>query len=216
MKTKRIVSIVTAAVIAVSAAGFSASAVDGVKIDEKNFPDNGFREYVSKKFDLDENGKLSKNEISEIKGINVRDTDVESFKGIEYFTELTELECGAKFIKELDLSENTKLMKLDCCLNSLKNLDLSKNTELTELTCSGNNIEILDLSENTKLTKLDCSSNLIKNINISNCTELVSLQCSYNKIEKLDVSGKVGLNYLDCEYNLLTELDVSDNIELTD
>ena len=46
--------------------------IDGnVQIDEINFPDAIFREYVETNFDKDQNGKLSGAEISNVKKIDI-------------------------------------------------------------------------------------------------------------------------------------------------
>ncbi len=83
----------------------------GVSIDETNFPDEVFRQYVSNTFDLNSDGYLSDteamykndeyyNQIS----IKVSSLDIQSLKGIEYFTYLDRLDCSNNQLTELDLS----------------------------------------------------------------------------------------------------------------
>ncbi len=66
------------------------NAVAAVQITEDNFPDEIFRNYVSKNFDSDNDGYLSSEEISKATKVDLNGTDnLESLKGIEYLTVLT-------------------------------------------------------------------------------------------------------------------------------
>ena len=105
----------------------------GIAIDETNFPSYYFRLYVSSELDSDNDGYLSDEEIAAVKKIEGGLKNFETLKGVEFFTELTELECYCCRLTELDLSKNTKLTYLDCSYNQLTSLDLSKNTKLTEV-----------------------------------------------------------------------------------
>lgn len=215
MKTKRIVSIAAAAVIFILAAGFSAFAADGVKIDEKNFPDDIFREYVSEEFDLDGNGELSKNEIAKAERIHVRNNVIKSLKGIEYFTELTTLNCEHNYdIGSIDLSKNTKLEFLACGKIGLTEIDLSKNKKLKWFDCYGNSLEKLDVSKNTELTYLACYANYLKTLDVTKNTKLVHLYCEKNRLKKLDLTKNKKLAWLNCGDNYFTTLDISKNTEL--
>ena len=84
----------------------------GVKIDESHFPDEHFRIYV-KQYDTDRNGYLSKKELDDVKIIDLP-RSVSSLKGIEYFKNLTSLDCSCMRLTSLDLSKNIKLTRLDC------------------------------------------------------------------------------------------------------
>ena len=112
----------------------------GIAIDETNFPDEYFRLYVSLNLDTDGNDYLSDTEIAAAKKIEGGMKNIYTLKGIEFFTELTELECYYNHLTELDLSKNTKLTYLDCSYNQLTKLDLSKNTLLNEVYIEDNYI----------------------------------------------------------------------------
>lgn len=211
------------------------AASSSIKIDAKHFPDKEFRKYV-KKFDTNWNGKLSKAERAKVKEIIVSDCRILNLKGIEYFTNLTKLDCSGALLtslnvskntnlkvlkcaslhglKSLNLSKNTKLTDLDCGFNQLKSLDVSKNTKLTWLTCTYNQLKSLDVSYNTDLEYLWCSSNQLESLDISKNTNLTNLWCSYNQLQNLDVSNNTELTYLVCTHNQLESLDVSKNINL--
>ncbi len=87
-------------------------------ISEAAFPDAAFRQYVSDQFDQDKDGVLTKTEREAVTEINVEDgyngVKIEDLTGIEYFPNLTKLNCSGNALTKLDLSANTKLEELNC------------------------------------------------------------------------------------------------------
>ena len=192
----------------------AAAQAEGVTIDETNFPDAAFREYVSN-FDLDPDNVLSPDEIKAVTIMLLVNCDITSLKGIEYFTALTYLYCPYNVLTELDVSKNTALTELRCSYNALTELDVTKNTALTTLDCSDNNLTALNVSQNTALTNLDCSRNALTELDVSQNTKLTSLICQNTALTALNVSKNTALTNLDCSHNDLTALDVSQNTALT-
>ena len=86
-----------------------------VVINETNFPDENFRDYVSDNFDTDENGTLSASEIAAVKSIDVSGSNVSDLTGIEHFSALRSLDTGDCWITNLDLSANAALEQLNSC-----------------------------------------------------------------------------------------------------
>ena len=211
----------------VTLAADSYTNTDEVEINTANFPDSTFRTYV-KTLDTDNSGKLSKDEINAVTKIDVSNKGIADLKGIEYFTELTQLECNGNELTSLDVSKNTALTKLICYSNQITKLDVSKNTALTNLSCSQNQLTSLnvstaliyldcyinqltslDVSGSTALTKLSCNDNQLETLNISGCTSLEEIYCDENRLTSLDVSGSTALITLRCRDNKLTSLYVS-------
>lgn len=187
-----------------------------ISIDEANFPDANFREYVSSQYDKNQDGALDEGEISEVMTMFIFDGNVTSLTGIEYFTALQILYCTGTQMTVLDLSHCTALTTLECFDNaSLATLDVSGCKALTSLNCNGNKITSLQLSELTALTSLNCSWNALTSLDVSMNTELQILYCGNNQLGQLDVTSNKLLVNLSCSDNLLTELDVSQNTELT-
>ena len=136
---------------------------DGIAIDEVNFPDENFRNYLlAQEYGAD--GVLTDMEIEEITEIYIVGRNVGSFKGIEHFKALEVLWCHNNHITTLDISQNTALTSLSCGGNQLTALDVSQNTKLTWLHCSPNLLTALDVSNNTELTSIDCFGNQIKGV----------------------------------------------------
>ena len=191
-----------------------------VKINSTNFPDKGFRKYISENIDLNKDGVLSKTEIKSVKTIYLGSASevggyiCKNLTGINIFTELQTLECAGNELTKLDVSKNSKLEYLSCGDNELTKLDVSKNTKLVKLDCNRNKLTKLDVSKNTKLEFVECGRNGIKELNVSKLTKLKELRCYVNKLTKLDVSKNVKLEILDCDSNNLTGLDLRKNTKL--
>ena len=172
-----------------------------VEINETNFTDETFRNYVSSNFDLSHNGKLEYKELISAAKINVNKMNIQSMKGVEYFTDLEQLRCKNNQISSINLSKNTLLNKLDITNNQLTTLDLSKNLVMEYLYVEGNQLTALDVSKNTALTELDCDDNQLTTLDVSKNTALTSLNCSNNQLTALNVSGCTALWLLDCYQN---------------
>ena len=142
--------------------------VGDIAINATNFPDKNFRDFLLKQsYGMD--GVITKEEIDEIKKMDVSGKEIESLKGIEFFTALTELICGYDRLTSLDVSKNTALISLECRYTQLTSLDVSKNTALTYLYCWDNHLlTSLDVSKNTALTTLFCDNNQLTSLDVSN------------------------------------------------
>lgn len=145
------------AVCCYTAAPVKAAETD-VPIDNMTFPDATFLKYVGK-FDKNGDGRLSESERNAVKEIVVNadsfnsQTKITSLAGIEYFPNLTVLECERNSLTSLNVTKNTKLQELNCDRNQLQSLDVSQNKELTKLQCRYNQLPGLDVTKNTNLQK---------------------------------------------------------------
>ena len=155
-----------------------------VDVNEKNFPDAAFRNYVSTLDANPTNGYLDEGEIDFTKRIEVSSMNITSLKGIEHFPALLYLKCDGNQLTDLDLSKNTALIELDCSNNKLTAIDVSNNTALTILDCYDNQLTALDVSKNTALEYLDCSNNKLTALDMTHNTSLEQLDCSGNNIRK--------------------------------
>ncbi len=147
--------------------------------------------------------------------INVQKKRIKSLQGIQYFTNLKDLNCVNNELKELDLSKNKILETLNCSFNLITKLDLRKNGNLNTLKCANNKLEELNMEKNEKLITLNCNNNLIREINLSKNTKLNFLIANNNKLEKLDLRGNPRLRCLQCNDNeKIKSLDISHNLFL--
>ncbi len=189
-------------------------------------PDLNFRKYCIEHFDTDKNGEVSYKEAKDATRIDVCTDDIETLKGIAFFTSLTYLRCyGTVYddsfvirngrLTSLDVSGQTELDTLDCSGNQLNSLNVSENTKLFLLNCAGNSLSTLDLSGISRLTDLDFKGNQVASIALSGNTALLRLDCSKNKLIALDVSRSVALKELNCSGNRIPVLDLSGNKEIS-
>ena len=173
-----------------------------VAIDEVNFPDATFREWLMTRYKWANDGLLTEKEIEEVTSIEV--VGANSLKGIELLPNLTSLKATRCYFEELDLSKNTKLVNLNLEEGKLKSIDLSKNTELVDLNLSENHLPSIDLSNNTKLKYLNFGNVTHKQLNaidLSKNTELEEVHLGHNKLTSLDLTGLKKLAYIDCHLN---------------
>ena len=187
-----------------------------VVLNATNFPDDNFRAYISNLTGVNVGSTISDAKLANVKNIDVNHRSISSLQGIEYFTELTELDCSNNQLTSLDVRWNTKLIDLNCNYNQLTSLDFGRNTKLERLRCLHNNLTSLSVSNNICLTVLYCLENQLTSLYLGNNTELTHLNCSSNQLTSLDVSKNTKLTSLDCSSNQLTSLDVTKNTELTE
>ncbi|MCH5330399.1 MAG: hypothetical protein J1E04_05475 [Alistipes sp.] len=180
----------------------------------KAFPDPNFRAYVLEQFDTNNNGVITREEALAVTKIDVYNCEIASLEGIQYFTNLTHLDCSSNQLTELNVSNNKALIYLECGGNQLTTLDISKNTVLKELGCWQNKLESLNLRNNPSLKNLRCNSNKIKNLDISKNLALEWFVCSTNELTTLDVSKHTKLKSLFCSNNKLSELNLTNNTKL--
>ena len=192
---KRLLSILLLCCMVLTLLPTAAFAAGDVDINETNFPDANFRQYVKDEFDKDKSDTLSADEIAAVEDIRPAHRDISSLTGVEHFTNL----------ERLNVQDNEKLTTLD----------LSKNTALVSLLCSNTNLTSLDTSHNTKLVFLECNEvSTLTSLNVSRNTELKQLSCRDNALTALDLTNNTALEKLDCGGNEFTTLDLSKNTSL--
>ena len=189
-----------------------------IAINEKNFPDENFRDYVAEEWDKNHDKYFSPSEIAAAKWItcdNLWDGQpIKSLKGIEYFTEIWELTCVYNDLTEIDLSHNKKLEYLNCHHNKLEKLDVSGLPLLERFYCGHNALPSIDVSKNEKLEDFDCQDNHLDTLDVSQNKELVELSCGTNNLTELDVRENKKLKELSCYESKLSNLDLRNQTEL--
>ena len=189
------------------------SAWADIEINETNFPDENFRNWLSSQT-YGSDGVLTDEEIAGVSEINVDSKGIQNLKGIEYFTALTKLSCQRNSLASFDISKNTLLTYLHCYSNGMTSLDVTNNTALTELDCKRNGLTSLDVTKNTALKVLNCSNNRLTLLDVTKNTALTELDYNYNQLTSIDVSKNTELTWLSSSHNQLTSLDVSKNTKL--
>ena len=133
-------------------------AVGDIEINEVNFPDAAFREYLRTgswkdplgeyKYDWDGDGILSSRELEMIREINVNgNQNITSLQGIEHFPKLWYLYCTNTSITSIDVNKNQEL----------RWLDVSNNRHLRFVYCDSNPILELRMNNVPELTGFSCN-----------------------------------------------------------
>ena len=130
-------------------------------INATNFPDKNFRNWLLEQ-EYGKDSFLTDEEIDGVTEMELYYMNIQSLKGIEYFTSLTSLGCDGNQLTELDLSMNNKLTILNCSDNQLTSLNVAGCTELIRILCYNNQLTELNVSGCTALNVLSCFQNQIK------------------------------------------------------
>ena len=198
----------------VSAQADAAVPEGDIAINETNFPDPNFRDYVAGQWDKNNDKYFSPSEIAAAKWITCDNKSINSLKGIEFFTEIWLLECYYNNLTTIDLSHNKKLSKINCHNNKLEKLDVSGLPLLKTFYCGYNNLQSIDVSGNKNLKDFDCQHNRLDTLDVSHNTELEELGCTGNNLTELDVRENKKLKELWCYRNKLSSLDLENQAEL--
>lgn len=206
-----------------------------IAINEKNFPDENFRDYVAGEWDKNRDKYFSPSEIANAKWISCDNKEISNLKGIEFFTNIWLLECYYNNLTTIDLSHNKNLSYINCHHNQLKKLDVSglpllktfycghnalpsidvsKNKKLEDFDCQDNHLDTLDVSQNKELVKLSCGDNNLTELEVSENKKLKELWFYRDNLSNLDLGNQIELEVLSCEGNPLSVLDVSANTKL--
>lgn len=192
-----------------------------VEINDTNFPDPVFQQYVKDNIDTadttsgQKDDKLSKAERDAVTEINIDNKNCTNLTGIAYFANLKKLYCNNNKLKELNLENNKNLKVLDCSYNELTTLDVSHNVWLDTLECANNGMEKLNLG-GSELEGLFCSDNNLTELDVSKNKYLQRLNCKKNKLRKLVIGSPVyrlGM-MLYLQDNQLTSLDLNGKGEI--
>ena len=186
-----------------------------VEINDTNFPDPVFQQYVKDNIDTadttsgQKDGRLSQAERDAVTEININNQNCTDLTGIAYFANLKKLYCNHNKLKELNLEYNVHLKVLDCSYNNLTTLDVSHNVWLDTLECANNGMEKLNLGD-SELEGLFCSDNNLTELDVSKNKYLQRLNCINNKLRRLVIGSPVyrlGMT-LYLRGNQLTSLDL--------
>ena len=169
-------------------------------------PDATFEQFLVENFDADGDGRVSKVEAAEVKGIAFSDLEVESIEGIKYFTSLQMLDCSYNTIRgEVDLSGMENLTEVYVDHNYISSLNLAG--------CS--RLAIVEANDNVERLEDYSSYFHLKNVNVEGCESLLYLELTDSAIEEIDLSDCAKLQVLRMTWNNLKSIDVTNNPELT-
>ena len=156
-------------------------AIDDVTV----FPDTAFQKYLHT-IDWLNDGYMSDYEFNETTYINVNERNITTLKGLEFFKNLTRLDCLNNKLQAVDLSGNTHLSEVNCQHNNIDTLIFENHPDLAWLACGDNRIEELRISNSPKLTYLSCEDNRLRNFSFGILPALQDLLADNNPLDDID------------------------------
>ena len=183
--------------------------------DNIYIPDENFKAALLDSFDANSDGEISAEEAANITSLDVSGTmpQITTLEGIEYFINLTSLDCSYNKIASLNLASNTKLTTLSAASNVLESITLP--SSITTLDLSNNKLATVDVSKMKALATLNVSNNKLASLNVAQNKELKELLCLNNQLVTLDVVNLTLLTTLNCSNNHIESLNLAKNTALT-
>lgn len=201
-----------------------------VSLNETNFPNATFREFVEGKCDVDGDKFLTPAELGKVEDINLSKPDknnsdqtyaddkyrqIDNFKGIEYFTNLRGVNIGGNTaVTSIDLSGCTKLTDFvgsEC--PKLEKAVLPEGVKEVYIYISG--LKEFDAAKYPKLEILKIFNTQVTSIDVSKNPNLKELDLADDKLTSgIDVTNCPELTYLNVNRTGIGKLDVSKNTKL--
>ncbi len=201
-----------------------------VSLNETNFPNATFREFVERKCDVDGDKLLTPAELGKVEDINLSKPDknnsdqtyaddkyrqIDNFKGIEYFTNLRGVNIGGNTaVTSIDLSGCTKLTDfVGANCPKLEKAVLSEGVKEVYIYISG--LKEFDAAKYPKLEILKIFNTQVTSVDVSKNPNLKELDLSNDKLTSgIDVTNCPELTYLNVNRTGIGKLDVSKNTKL--
>ena len=191
---KRVLALITAAVMVLAmmpamafAESDSSNAENLIAVNEENFPDENFREFIMDEYVYDEDDLyVSREYLADVSYLDLEYWNISDLTGIEYFKGLTELDCSDNDLIALDVSALINLEYLDCRNNQLISLNVDGLTELNDLYCDNNQLTKLDMSSCAELDELYCKNNNISTLILNSTASYAWMDVSYNNLENIN------------------------------
>lgn len=161
-----------------------------------NIPDANFRKKLKNLIPnafSDETLLTNHPDVGKVTNIDVSNSSIVSLEGLNYFPNITVLNCDINNITELDLKGNKKLTSLSFSHNKINNIDVSNLTDLMIFNANYNKFVTVNLSHNTSLVHVELDKN-------------TSLEC-------VDIRGMRGISTLNLNTSSLISLKIHDAVK---
>jgi hypothetical protein len=197
--------------------------------------DKALKTYIMTNFDTNKDGEISKEEAEAVKTIELKDSEIASIDGLEYFPNLEVANFSKHRLLKVDFSQCQRLKKLDVSqgaglsslvlpasleelsvmqCSQLKKINLSVAPNLKNLYASYADFAVApDLSKNTKLEYIGFAGSKFSTIDVSKNTELKTLSVGGEVFNSLDVTNNTKLTDLSVT-GKITKLDLTKNTQL--
>ena len=171
---------------------------------------------VNKDFELLSLYDIEKDLLDKIEILNLSNKDIKELNGIEYLTNLKELNLENNQLKKVNLRYNEELITLNLSNNNLDKINLNFNKLLEYVNLSKNNLTKFDTLAISKVKQLDLSNNNLSNIKLTNMKDIISLRLKNNKLKDINLKNNLLLEELDISFNNIKELSYFSNLTSLD
>ena len=202
------------------------------------FTDPIFAKYIRDILGITIDDPIMYYDCANITEIDVSNMGIRSLHGIEYFVNLTKLDCSYNLLTKIDVSKNELLVSLSCSYNYMVTLDdiarikqvlLDENIDFipqykiindyfTDPVFARYVRDRLGITDEQDILDQKCLD--IKDIDVSHMDihylngiewlpNIKYLYCSYNLLEEIDISKNTLLEHINCSYNHLETIDAS-------
>ncbi|WP_298518727.1 T9SS type A sorting domain-containing protein [uncultured Kordia sp.] len=157
------------------------------------------------RLDANNNGEIEVSEALLVGTLQLGFSNISDLTGIEYFTNLGELNCRFNNLTTVDFSSLPNLEFVNINDNNITSVNISGLTNLEYFNISNNQLTSIDLSGLTSLRSILVSGNQISTLDTQGLT-VSRIECSGNLLTTLDTNHLTGLTLLKCDDNLLESL----------
>ena len=171
---------------------------------------------VKKDFDLLSLYDIEKDLLNKIEVMDLSNKEIKELNGVEYLSNLRELNLENNQLKKVNLRYNELLTNLNISNNNLERINLNFNKNLEYLNLSKNNLFKFDTLPISKIKKLDLSNNNISEIKLTNMKDIISLRLKNNKLKEVNLKNNLKLEELDISFNKIKELSYFSNLTSLD
>ena len=161
-----------------------------------NIPDANFKaKLLSLNIDTNSDGLIQQTEALQVSTLNLSGAGITTFEGINFFANLTFLDCYNNTPSSLDISSLVNLKEFSCgrlytLTPTISSLVLPITNTITKLTVVNTLLSNIDLNNFTLLEELAIHSNPIANLSFPNNPLLKNLHFGYNSaLQSVDFSN---------------------------
>jgi len=148
------------------------------------------------KIDSNNDGEIEQSEALMVNAMKLWGANITDLTGIEYFTNLNDLDAADNHITAFSQNGLPNLTRLHLYLNNLSTIDFAGYTSIGELIIMNNNLTSLSLNGFTNLWDLDCSENQLASIDLTGCSHLQYVLLRNNMLTSITwppILGGIGI-----------------------
>lgn len=181
-------------------------------LTEEHIPDANLRSYIQTEIANGAETYTNIHAAAYTGTINLKGKQIYNLQGIEFFTNLQELNCSGLNLQSLDVSALTNLRVLDCSkCKYLPTINLGQNDVLEDLNISDcTKLKGYDLTQlPSSLKSLKMSSMDYESIPFSQFPNLEILDANMNNLTELDLQGHTSIKEIALSSNNLTTVNLN-------